>query len=965
MKQKKSFLCLLLVIVISISVIPMEVSAEESKFNQWLLSGADYDEDEQSYILTKDNTTWTNGSIWCDTAYYEDFTLELDYYTGVSDRPLGGADGIAIAFYANFDYKKGFGEEMGFNGSGGYGIELDTYKNISQNDPDYNHISLIKERGGNHLITERLDESEDGMWHHLKVEVKDYICFVYVDENLKFTYAVEPTDYGFIGITSATGAGTNKHAVKNISITGKTNYEKQLLELTLNHELIDSSYKKDGSDEEYYEYKISAKIKNGMTVTAKDSSLMLEMEGTYVEISSETPENVSIGDLEPENEIVKEWIVYIPKTEQNVSIEYSVTLDIENIVKLEQLGRILLESKNEKDNSIIFGQDQWRFSNSDYYFNNSEKNESYYLTEEDHEAVTAGLSNRDKFIIAEEINDNWGGSCYGMSATTVLAKMGVINASYIQEGKESLYEIEKINNDDVESLINFYYLQQLLDPAVSNCREFLKLNTVERLNIIEELASSVTRGGTPFILSFKGSEGAHAVVAYGVEHGTFQGGYDSRILIYDCNFPEKSEQSYLYYNHGTDEWTIPNYPWANVLKRALADITIIDTINHKVETSNSVARIRAKGQLKFYMYQEERIKEITSETYIPNEGIFSVFDDGVVLDEEGNLIPTDSMTVILPSLTESYRLKPANENAPCNFDMIYENICLSAVSDKAEEIVFEPEGKVSVEGNEGEYALTVCANEGYYNLPWYEFTVSGSDSSEISLEQTEEGVLVKGSNLKDVIVVAKNREETKNITFSTEQPEVLIGSDAMNSTKMPVVKIDKDSNGTYETALVGIDNILLNKKHLMLTKGSSESLQVIVTPSDAVTPKMIWNSSDDNIAVVDQNGLVTAKNIGTATITVKTEDEKFSTSCKVSVVEDTTVEEQDKTEPTESGKSADSNQTDDSANQTKPKSQNDTVDEASRKENHGVVSIYLVFLCGSIGIIAAGVFYWKKKFYNK
>lgn len=50
---------------------------------------------------------------------------------------------------------------------------------------------------------------------------------------------------------------------------------------------------------------------------------------------------------------------------------------------------------------------------------------------------------------------------------------------------------------------------------------------------------------------------------------------------------------------------------------------------------------------------------------------------------------------------------------------------------------------------------------------------------------------------------------------------------------------------------------------------------------------LIWTSSDEKIIKVDQNGKVTAISLGTAKITVKTKDGKYSTTITVSVVEET------------------------------------------------------------------------------
>ena len=76
-------------------------------------------------------------------------------------------------------------------------------------------------------------------------------------------------------------------------------------------------------------------------------------------------------------------------------------------------------------------------------------------------------------------------------------------------------------------------------------------------------------------------------------------------------------------------------------------------------------------------------------------------------------------------------------------------------------------------------------------------------------------------------------------------------------------------------------SVSLNKTALTLDVGKSYTLTKTVSPSNAVT-SYTWSSSNTSVATVDDNGKVTAKASGTATITVKTSNGKTAT-CKVTV----------------------------------------------------------------------------------
>lgn len=219
----KKIVSILCILTLSFALISIEVFADvetmslDGSVGSWTLKEAVYDEDSKEFILTE-NSFHEKGAIWYDKVYYSDFEIELDYYTG--NRKSSGADGITVAFYANQDYELLDGANMAFSGCKGYGIELDIWENKDFGDPTYNHIALVKEKSDNHIIMAELSESEDGEWHHLKISVESGNCEVYVDSSLKFTYPVESTGYGEIGITAATCAGTCEHKVKNIVING-------------------------------------------------------------------------------------------------------------------------------------------------------------------------------------------------------------------------------------------------------------------------------------------------------------------------------------------------------------------------------------------------------------------------------------------------------------------------------------------------------------------------------------------------------------------------------------------------------------------------------------------------------------------------------------------------------------------------------------------------------------------------
>lgn len=83
--------------------------------------------------------------------------------------------------------------------------------------------------------------------------------------------------------------------------------------------------------------------------------------------------------------------------------------------------------------------------------------------------------------------------------------------------------------------------------------------------------------------------------------------------------------------------------------------------------------------------------------------------------------------------------------------------------------------------------------------------------------------------------------------------------------------------------VVPATSIELNKTELALASGESETLSVTYTPEDTTQKTLVWTSSDQTVATVE-NGLVKAVGKGSATITAKVADnEEITAVCAVTV----------------------------------------------------------------------------------
>ena len=161
----------------------------------------------------------------------------------------------------------------------------------------------------------------------------------------------------------------------------------------------------------------------------------------------------------------------------------------------------------------------------------------------------------------------------------------------------------------------------------------------------------------------------------------------------------------------------------------------------------------------------------------------------------------------------------------------------------------------------------------------------------ISFENgVKEKTLNKGENFN--LKVTYNPEDTdasKTITWSSTDTSVA----KVENGKVTAVGIGETtitataSNGKKAECKVKVVNPLVSisiKDSTSIQYGQTEKLVVTYNPEDTTDDKTItWESSDKNIAEISADGTITAKNVGTATITAKTTTGKTA-NCVVTVL---------------------------------------------------------------------------------
>ena len=135
----------------------------------------------------------------------------------------------------------------------------------------------------------------------------------------------------------------------------------------------------------------------------------------------------------------------------------------------------------------------------------------------------------------------------------------------------------------------------------------------------------------------------------------------------------------------------------------------------------------------------------------------------------------------------------------------------------------------------------------------------------------------------------------KKVVWSSSNEEILVvDQNGLVTPKAPgkaTVKVVSDESkleASVEyniTAAAGaVTGVTLDQTKVTLEMGKTLQLTATIAPEDATNKKVTW-TSDSKAVSVDENGLVKADTVGTATITVTTEDGGYTATCVVTVPE--------------------------------------------------------------------------------
>lgn len=137
-------------------------------------------------------------------------------------------------------------------------------------------------------------------------------------------------------------------------------------------------------------------------------------------------------------------------------------------------------------------------------------------------------------------------------------------------------------------------------------------------------------------------------------------------------------------------------------------------------------------------------------------------------------------------------------------------------------------------------------------------------------------------DLKGGILKIVYEDDYDTTTFLTED---ILGEYDMTKLGTQEIKVRKGNASTMFRINVNeipTTGLILDKTNISLYKGYSDTITATVMPENATYKDVTWSSAFESIAIVDQDGMVTAKGPGTTVITAKSKD-GYEAKCTVTV----------------------------------------------------------------------------------
>ncbi|MCR5268930.1 MAG: InlB B-repeat-containing protein [Lachnospiraceae bacterium] len=464
--------------------------------------------------------------------------------------------------------------------------------------------------------------------------------------------------------------------------------------------------------------------------------------------------------------------------------------------------------------------EHWGFANTEANFGLPAN--GYMITAPDYYRLLSNLPESEKSQLAFSYNvdgnnpagNGWGGSCYGMSASTLMIndEYDVISDYRLGESVRRLNDIEeadpiyKHNGKDTvgqaESVINYFHLQQML-PGYQDVRSrYGNYTKAKQTEEIAKLAKNAEESQCPAVVDLwwwdNGRIIGHSINAIGYRELTptesLYATYPHCIMTFDCSYPElrgNNSGANIYFNDA-GEWVVP--------------VWNITPANAYMLCGSADPQVVAPVDYRTGLYTPRVIRMPQSIAYNVDNGAWNLkWDDNEVNFDGVQTIETitndDNITVI-PEMTDQieqrYRVYiPEDKDYQINGDVIDHTVYMddqvikvAVADDDGARVEVKQNGEVKATSeNDQPIKIEIIRESNDDEIPGH-VIVSTDDAGELIGQITDDGLIIQGSNLSDLTIESDNIK----VTIHSDEERIMI---VQNEEGTIDVFEDRDKDGTY------------------------------------------------------------------------------------------------------------------------------------------------------------------------
>ncbi len=391
---------------------------------------------------------------------------------------------------------------------------------------------------------------------------------------------------------------------------------------------------------------------------------------------------------------------------------------------------------------------------------------------------------------------------------------------------------------------------------------------------------------------FSGTSGA--LVKFSVKASDdFRG--DFQINIKDITFSQKDLTEYNFTSSVT-----------NIVGKTLAKSITIDKTAVSLKATETVALVAT------VLPETTTDKAVTWKS--DNEAVATVDANGVVTaiavgeanitatTTDGTNLSASCKVTVIPTLAETITLNQtavslkATETAELSV-----NILPATTTNKAVTWKSQNEAVATVDANGvvtaiavGETTITVTTADGSNLSATCKVTVVPTPAASITLNTTAvtlkatetatlTSTILPATTTNKAVTWKSDNEAIATVDANGVVTAIAVGEANITATTTDGTNLSATCKVTVEQTFAS--SISLDKTSISLKATESETLKATILPATTTNQAVTWKSDNEAIATVDANGVVTAHEVGVATITATTTDgTNLSASCTVNVI---------------------------------------------------------------------------------